>query len=102
MATMIWNSDARPSVASEVWDIAPARATSGRCASVRQLKAPSSAVSKSVVSADDALEPRSESKDNVLLGALMAVALLVGSLFGGAFGGADTPMVDDVLSASIP
>lgn len=101
MTTMISKTVTRSSAASEVWDLTTARAPYGRCASVRQLTATSLPAAQCAMDLEDALEPKRESRDNILLGAMMAVALLVGSLFGGAFGGADTPVVSDVVNASM-
>ena len=89
MTTLTHSSRRRTSAPSEVWDLSPATRNACRAASVRQLRA--AAVPAMAASSDDGVrrnvfEPDRERRDRVLLGFMMAGALLIGSLFGGAFG----------------
>lgn len=98
MTTMIRPRTAAP---SEIWDVAPRSHTAASARGVRQLTAQNRTQG---LRFDDAsvnpqppspkFEPDRERRDNVLLGAMMAAALIVGSALGGVFGGGEAPAAD--------
>lgn len=88
---------------SEVWDLdraaAPSREVRQLAPQTRTPYRPPLGGELAPPAAETVIEPDRESRDNLLLGALMAGALLIGSIVGGAF---DTPDAANVGAPSAP